>query len=167
MQSFFPVLNSKCSPLQHKRFLAEVNREPSRYLPVSPPPPRSFLNLSLLPRDFPSQANPPAVWVQPRCTEERWAWAGKQNRARGACLWPNTRSWAALRLPGLLEELECPKEGALELSPSVPGPRLHAWRHTGFLRVGGKLYCNPARVRSVGRRGWCGLGQWKGVPGKG
>lgn len=51
----FPVLNSNRSPLPHERFLAEVNHEPSRYLSVSPPPSRSLLNLSLLPRDFPTR----------------------------------------------------------------------------------------------------------------
>ena len=38
------------------RFLAEVKSEPSRHLPVSPTHPHSPLNLSRLPRDFPSQA---------------------------------------------------------------------------------------------------------------
>lgn len=52
------------------------------------------------------------------------------------------------------------KEGALELSPSVPGPRLQAWRHTNLPRAGVERYRDPARAG----RGWgVGVGKREGA----
>lgn len=150
------------------RFLAEVKSEPSRHLPVSPTHPHPPLNLSRLPRDFSSQATLHLCGCNQGAPRRS---AGHRLGSETEPREPVTRQTPGpgpLRgYPGFWRNWSVRRKALwnFHLRIQVLGSKLGDTQAFKGWGLSGTVALLESGVREEG--GWRGLGQWRGVPGKG